>query len=257
MRDARREDPKLEIKRLEEVARDLTVILNKSRDPEHITRIQRDLENINNRYLILTGKDLEDIVKSQVLENETESETEAGPQKKYMTRIKIERASPHCEDHEINLISSIVQEFEKRYWNIISERHTKLEYSHNMERDTFFTKIEELKRNLKQIVEYIEDTFQSKSPDHAVKLRTMRAKQERQLFREYHSFFEEFRDFLERLLEDLERQGNLVLNPDDPLEFSRLDDVPIVFRGKTTREALQILFEFVDEALLAIRMPNF
>lgn len=248
-------NPKVESERLETVAHELTIILNKSRNPDQITRVQRDLESISNRYLLITGKDLEDIIKVHI--NDQSAQNEYLNKNKYMNKIKIEKASPSSDNHEINLISSIIKEFENRYWNILSDRHTKMDFTNSAERDTFFTKLEELKRNVKLVVEYIEDSLSSQSQDYASKMRSMRVKQERILLVEFHNFFQEIKAFLANLIEDMDRNGNIVLNPNDRLEFTRLDDVPIFFRGKTTKDAIRILFDFVTEMESSIKLPNF
>lgn len=236
--------------RIKEIAHELIIILNQSRQPNQITRIQRDLDALNERYRRITDMSLADVLSDM-------SDEESGGQKtsKLIARIRIERASPHCESHDINMISSIIKEFETNYWNILSERHLKLDYTNSAERDTFFTKMEELKRNLKLVVNYIEESAETSSQEYLQRLRNLRAKQERLLLLEYRDFFSELSDFLGKLVANMDENGAMVLNNEDQIMYSKMDGEPY-FEGKTVEEAVRDIYEFSAEAETAIQLPD-
>lgn len=241
---------KEEIKRIEEVAHELALILNNVKKPAQINRIQRDLETFSQRYRDLTGKDLAENVMSQ-----SGGAKDVFSKSKFLSKITIERASPHCEYHDINLISSIIREFEEKYWPVLSDRHTKFDFSHAAERDTFFSKIEELKRNLKLILEYIEEMHQTSSQDYLSRLRTMRAKQERIVLLSYRDFFHEANTFLLKIVSNMDEGGGIVLNSDDIVQHEQLESGNL-FHEKNVKDAVKMVLEFTREAEDAVNVPE-
>ncbi len=241
---------KEEIARIEEVAHELALILNTVKSPAQISRIQRNLESFSNRYKELTGNDL-----SETILSKSSDSSQVLTKSRFLSKIRIERASPHCEYHEINLISSIVKEFEVNYWSLLSDRHIKLDYSTASERDSYFTKLEEFKRNLKLILENIEEAHRTQSREYLARLRTMRIKQERQILLEFHDFFRSISQFLEKIVLNLDEGSNIVLNSDEMVTYDRHDGKPY-FKGKSVAEAVRMIYEFTKESAESIRVPD-
>lgn len=240
-----------EKERIEDVAHELALILNQIRNPNQIARIQRDLEGLNNRYESITGSSLAEVISNMFDQDEERPQRSS----KLIAQIKIERASPHCESHDINMISSIIKEFENSYWNVLSDTHLRLDYSNSAERDTFFTRMEELKRNLKLVIGYIEEAHDTSSQEYLARLRNLRAKQERLLLLEYRDFFQSLSDFLGKLVNNMDEQGNMVLNRFEDIYYGKMDGQPY-FQDKTVEEALRAIYEFASEAEKAIQLPD-
>lgn len=169
--------------------------------------------------------------------------------------IEIQVISPYKEDMEINEVSSIMKYFEERMWGVLSDQHTKLVFSSCTERDSLYRKLDQCDRILKAFCQTIEDIESTTSNEYLKQLQVMRMRYGRLFLFEIYDFFKNAKTFISDLLSDSQLGGNMILNPDDKIEYADYEKHK-TFDGFLILDTLEIMKKFANEALDFINVPE-
>ena len=248
-------------KKSEEIVKSIKLlesVLKTSNDASQKTRVKRDIKDLRLKLgALFPGKDLKDI------EEAVYSNIMAMPQKnvtsleqyKHLKSIDIQNYSGYKEDSEVNEAASVMQFFEKKIWVVISDQHTKLDFSNSGERDTLYRKLDECNRAFKTFRQTIDDIERVRSSEYINQLHMMRIRQGRLFLFEIHQFFKSAKEFIVNLITNNEAEGNMILNPDTLITYADYEEYP-TYENWTVINALKNMMEFLDEALDLINIPN-
>jgi hypothetical protein len=138
----------------------------------------------------------------------------------------------------------------------LSDNHLDLDYNHANKRNTFFTKMENTLRLLKEYQKILEQMEHTARSEFKSQLQAMAVKQERNFIIETVNFLYSLEEFLGTLISDNEAHGNIILNPDDTIEF----DVKLYgakkLNGVTVIDAVRKSYALVAETLEFMNLPN-
>lgn len=259
-------DPKSdlsEISKLRRSIKQLEGILRTSSNPDQRRRVSKDLARYKERL-------------EEALENNIEGESamgggvdgEAGNEGskgsggqadenayQVLNKFNYEPASPHCEDNDVNIVATVLAIFEKEYWPALAEGHMKLDFSHSSERDSFYTRLEESKRNLKILLETIEEYATVTKADFREQLYKMKNKQTRIFLFEAITMFQKIHDFLEKIFKDHRAGGNILLNPEDEIVFNPNFESATLLNHYTLPKALEEAIVLCQELIDEINLP--
>ncbi|MBN2401121.1 MAG: hypothetical protein JXN64_01855 [Spirochaetes bacterium] len=248
-------------KKSEEIVKSIKLlesVLKTSIDAVQKTRVKKDIKNLRSKLADLyPGSDLKEI------ENAVYANIMAIPRNdfkslkhyKHLKNINIEIYSNYKEDSETNEAASIMKFFEERIWVVISDQHTKLDFSNSGERDALYRKLDECNRALKSFCQTIDDIEKIRSSEYINQLHLMRVRHGRLFLFEIHQFFKSVKQFVTNLLANQESGGNMVLNPDDLIKYADYEEYA-TYENWTVINALKNMLEFLDEALDLINIPN-
>ncbi len=169
--------------------------------------------------------------------------------------VEIQQFSSYRDDVEINEAASIMEYFEERIWGVISDQHTKLDFSNSGERDTLNRKLDQCNRSFKIFRQTIDDITKTKSNEHLTQLNFMRVKQGRLFLYDIHDFFKGVSKFLTGLISESDFGGSMILNPDEPVVYADYEKYS-TFQGATVINSLKYAKKFVSEALDVIKVPE-
>ena len=230
-----------------------------SSDPKQRARVKNDLgelrKSLQEMYPSAVLKELEDAIYSEIMlarHASDEPDKDAG---EALSDIQFERISPYSSDEEINRAASIFRHFSERIWGVVSDQHTRLDFSNSGTRDALYRKLEQCGRSLNIFEQTISDIARSRSPEYVGQLQMMRVKQGRVFLFDLYDFFKETGDFIAGLISDAEFGGAMVLNHDDLVVYEDFEAYH-TFAGFTVIEALKRLKLFVDKAMEVINLPE-
>ncbi|MDH5716359.1 MAG: hypothetical protein OEZ22_01835 [Spirochaetia bacterium] len=250
------EEQKEEVKRLQTLAKQYEGIIKTSRNSEQLNRAKIDLKKIRDRIDTLCP----DGIPANLL---TEKNTSQKPNinqtiEKYevLSRFSVEKASPHCEDDEINLLSSIIKVWEAEFLSALAESHIKLDFSTSNERDSHYATLENVKRQLKILTDTIEDYHAANREDMKLQLRDMKQRYTRHFLNEGALLIKKYHEFWKVVREDIVTGGNRCLNKDDKIEYNIKFEKPTFLEGLPVSQVIKISEQFLSEAISALRLPN-
>ncbi|HSV97217.1 MAG TPA: hypothetical protein VLM75_09805 [Spirochaetota bacterium] len=228
-------------------------------DPKQRGRVKKDLESLRNSlqqmYPSAVVKELEDAIYSETMLAQGNSAGMDHGTHIALRDVEFEQVSPYPSDEEINRAASIMKHFGERVWGVISDQHTKLDFSNSGTRDALYRRLEQCGRSLELFSQTISDIGRSRSPEYSSQLQMMRIKQGRVLLFDLHEFFKEAREFVTSLLSDAEFGGTMVLNHDEIISYADYE-THHTFAGFSVAEALKRLRQFIEEALEVINLPE-
>jgi len=228
-------------------------------DPKQRARVKKDLENLRKSlqemYPSAVIKELEDAIHSETMVARHAPADQARAVSGALADVQYERISPYPSDEEINRAASIMKHFSERIWGVVSDQHTRLDFSNSATRDALYRKLEQCGRSLDLFGQTIADIARSRSPEYISQLQMMRVKQGRVFLFDLHDFFKDARTFVTGLLSDAEFGGTMVLNYDELISYAEYE-THHTFAGYTVLEALKRLKQFIDEAMEVINLPE-
>jgi len=161
-----------------------------------------------------------------------------------------------CQNDDVNFLASILTECENEYWVALSDNHLDLDYNHANKRNTFFTKMENTLRLLKEYLKILEQMEHTSRNEFKSQLQAMAVKQERNFIIETVNFLYSLEEFLGTLISDNENHGNIILNPEDVIEFDEKLYGDKKLNGVTVIEAVRRSYALVAETLEFMNLPN-
>ncbi len=233
-------------------------VLKSTSDPQQRARVKKDLDKLRKMLKELyPGADtatLEEAIYSDTMTRSQEDSTGL-MQFDSLKDIELLQVSTYKDDSEINLAASILKHFEDRIWGIISDQHTKLDFSNSGIRDSLYRKLDSCNRSLKLFSQTIADIEKSKSMDYISQLNLMRMKQGRLFLYDMLEFFRETRDFIGNLISDADFGGSMILNSEHRVEYAEYEKYH-TFDGWDLLDSLKQMKQFLDDSLELIRLPD-
>ncbi len=233
-------------------------VLKTSGDPSQRARVKKDMNSLRNMlkemYPESSVEELEDAIATDDLLAEP-SMDQVMSKYKYIKIVPFEKISPYRDDEEINIAASLMKYFEDRIWGVISDQHSKLDFSNSAERDALYRKLDECNRAFKIYHQTLDDLERSRSGEYVNQLNLMRVKQGRIFLVEIHGFFTAVKDFISEIIADSEFGGTMVLNSDEIIVYSDYDKYR-TFDGWNVIDALKYMKGFVEESLDIIAVPD-
>ncbi len=247
-----------ETKTIVKTIRTLEGVLRTTPSATQRARVKKELDQLRQRLgELYPGEDLQAV--EQAVGADMLGEAVEAPKdfSNYETlkHVEIQQFSSYKDDRETNEAASIMIYFEERIWGVISDQHTKLDFSTSGERDTLYRKLDQCTRSLKIFRQTMDDIAKSKSNDHVNQLNLMRVKQARLFLYDTHDFFKGAQKFLTNLISESDFGGSMILNPEDPIVYADYEKYA-TFQGTTVINALKFMKKFVSEALEVIKVPE-
>jgi len=166
------------------------------------------------------------------------------------------QASPDCNEPEINEIYSFLSYFENEYWGAISDFQFKLDFNYSQKRDQFFNELNIVQMGLKNYLDVLHDlSGDVVTREYEEKLKIMRTKQYMDVVMKTGTFIKKLYNFVDTLLTDFSDGGNIILNPDDVLNFDHLEGDNLL-EGATIIEGLKSLHQFAAEFIEYLSIPE-
>lgn len=242
-----------EIESKNRVLKQLLGVYKTSSDESQKKRVLREIDGIR---LIIKGLEEKLLSADQGLEAQVEEGTDRREDFSILSSIKVKKYRDESKDREIDAIVSYTDFFEKNYLPIISEYYLKLDFNHSKKRDTFYTGFMETKKVLKDYDYELEVQHSEEYNTIAVhRDKSLMYKVKQRYLLTLDRYFEELDDFLKLLIDDCQRGGNIVLNPQDVISLSELEENRRL-DGYTVVNALNEMKSFVSELTRFIAMPE-
>jgi hypothetical protein len=128
-------------------------VIKTSRSVEQKTRVKKDIEALREKlgeiYPNTDLQDLEQILGAEVMAPPPETKIDFS-QFPCLLPVELKQFSPYKNDGDLNIAASIKTHFEQSIWGIITEQHTKLDYSNSGIRDGLYRKLDQCGRGLTQ-----------------------------------------------------------------------------------------------------------
>lgn len=245
------EAQKQEILKLQKILKQYEGILRTSRDPEQISRAKKEIKKIQDQ--------IELIAPGGISEEELSTHQEQKKENKSYLVLKdfpIQKASPFCDDPEVNLLNTALLVWEKEFVPAQGDLHTKLDFSWSQERDSHYAILENCKRHLKSLTDTLESYQKATREDLKMQLRDMRQRYTRHFLQEGGQFLRKLRDFWRKVQADIKENGTRCLNKDDTIYFDRKLEQATYFHNKKVREMVDITVTFLEEVLQELNIPE-
>ena len=234
-------------------------VLKTSIDRAQKIRVKNDISKLRIKlremYPDANLKELENAVISNMMTISNNKRKKTLNDYEFLCNIDIIDVSPYIEDREINEASSILKYFEDRIWGILSDQHTKLDFSNSSERDALSRKIDECNRTFKAFCLTLEDIKKAKPGEYLTQLIMIRIRQGRLLLFDIHSFYKSANEFISDLIQNSIEGGTMILNPDERVEYADFEQFK-TFENWILLDALKETQDFINEALEAINVPE-
>ncbi|MDH5719032.1 MAG: hypothetical protein OEZ13_00270 [Spirochaetia bacterium] len=251
------EEQKKEIIKLQNLAKQYEGIIRTSRNEVQLNRSKIDLKKIKDRIDELCPNGIPaSLVERSSSHTEKVNINRTIEKYEILSRFTVEKISPHCEDDEINLLASIFNVWEIEFLPALGESHIKLDFSMSNERDSHYSGIESFKRQLKVLIETIEDYHSAVRDDVKLQLKDMKQRHTRAFLNEGALLIKKYRDFWKIINNDIRTGGNRCLNKNDIVEFNLRFEKPTFLQGLPIPQVINMTEKFLVEAIDALRLPE-
>ncbi|MBN1897539.1 MAG: hypothetical protein JW827_02085 [Spirochaetes bacterium] len=245
------------IKKLEGVFKVTINNEQKKRVKKELMKLKEKLKRIPLDGHVLTEEDnTEEVKKKKVVPEEKKEEETDDKEFPLLSGIKIEKVHKKSDDHEINMAFSYLKNFESELWGAMGDFHLKLDYNHSKERDKFYNHLENVERLLKEYINILNELYNASQEDYMERVKVMKVKTGRAFLVALTEFMKELSHFLQFLLDDYKDNGNIILNPDEEIKFSKLEGKNKSLEGKKIIDALHLIIQFTDEFVRKINIPE-
>ncbi|MCR9144925.1 MAG: hypothetical protein NXI24_21995 [bacterium] len=175
---------------------------------------------------------------------------------KVLDKFPIEKASPNSTDPDVNFLAGVFTAIQKEYWPAISEQHCQMDFSRGAERGAMRTQLDNVLRNMKVLLETIEEYSSAEQQDFREQLLKMKNRQTRAFIFDANDMLRKIRDFMEPLLEDIEVNGGIITNKTETLRFNARYEDATVLEGAAVADGVQEFARFVQEAIEHLNLPQ-
>lgn len=169
-------------------------------------------------------------------------------------KMPMTRITPNSDELEVNILGSVLNAWENTFYPALGK--IKLDFALSAERDTHFTILESLKRQMKILVETIEDFNRAVREDSKAQLRDMRTRQQRQFMFDGGTFLKKIHEFWRSVYEDIQANGPKCFNKDDTIMVDTRLETANYFHGRSVRETARFTVMFLHEAIEALNLPD-
>lgn len=221
-------------------------------DPAQKKRVAKEIQKVR-RVVSVLQESLR--LADQKFYLKKEREEKKNTKTALLASIPVVKYRDDSKDREIDVITSYMRFFENECLPMLSEYYIKLDYNHSMTRDTFYPRYMEIKKILEEY-DYELDIF-TREEYHNIafyKDKSVLLKIKYRLMRELAEYFRDLANFLKHLLDDIKKNGTIVLNPDEIVEIS-----PYIkykhFNRYCVRNVIEEIYLFCEEFLGYLRVP--
>jgi hypothetical protein len=133
----------------------------------------------------------------------------------------------------------------------------RLDVKYSVERDSFYDLMHQVTRSLKNYrteADRIAEGSYAKQYESEILKR--KVEMQHVVLGEIDWFFRKLRRFAKELLADIEGDRVLCQNPDEPLDYTTMDQERLL-RGRTVRDGIDALHEYACEAVDYLDIPEF
>lgn len=255
------EEQRQEAEKLLRLARQYEGIIRTSRNSEQLRRTKVELKKIRDQLetyfpdgLPEPGASLSTPMNPAASQRKSVEDGIQGYQ--VLSNIPINKASLHSEDDDVNVISSVLSFLEKEIMPSLTDRHVKLDFSLNAERDSHYSKLENVKRQLKILTDTLDDLNRATRDDMKLQLRQMKERYTRHFLHEAGMLIKTILGFWSKIDEDNQRGGNRCLNKDEEISYDRKFEEASFFEGKTVSQAIAMSVTLLQETLDFVAIPD-
>lgn len=236
--------------------RNLETIKKESKDEFQTHRVSMDLDKYHEKIQEISPEGIPDNIDATVAASKALKENKEDLKFKMIAQFPVMKISPNSNDREINQIGTLVNVIDAEFMPILGDAHIKFDFAHQSERDTLFKHLENLRRNMKVLVETIEEYAEADKQEFREQLGRMKNKQSRIFIAESYDFFKKVREFIEAITKDINAGNSVIMNLDVPLEFNPRFEKATLLEGKSIQEGLRDFLLFTRETMEAINLPN-
>ncbi len=220
-------------------------------------RVAYDIERYRRKMQEISPEGLPDNIAQQLFNANQKKAGKGEDKMRVISQFPVMKISPHSNDSEINQIGTLMNAIDLEYIPILGEGHIKFDYSHNTEKDGVLKYMENLRRNMKILIETIEEYAGTEKPEFREQLARMKNKQSRIFIAEAGETLSKFQEFLAAVNAEINEGNNVILNMDEPIKFNPRYEKATLLEGKSILEALREFHQFVNETLEVIKLPSF
>jgi hypothetical protein len=244
-----------EITKLKKLERTYEGIVKTSMSSDQVQRAKIELKKIKDRITELDPNDVYSQVESNSSSN---SNSSANTFDKYqmLSRFPMQRASAHSSDADINLMYTILHAWETVFMTALFDKHVKLDYSLNSERDTHYSILANVKRYQKTLIETLEDYHMATREDAKLQLVEMKRRYSRQFLNEGAAYLRKVKAFWDNIDSDAKSHGTKCTNRDDRVSFDLRFETESFLKGETVETVIHKAVIFLSEAIQALRLPE-
>lgn len=248
-----------ELLTLQKLSRQYEGIIRTSRNPEQQNRAKIELKKIRDKMeSIAPGgaaeKFLQGITQPQASFGRKRTIEDIGQLYPSLGKMPMTRISPNSDEFEINVLGSVLTAWENTFYPALGK--IKLDFALSAERDSHFTVLEGLKRQMKILCETIEDIPRAVRDDSRAQLKDMRTRQQRQFMFDGGAFLKKLHEFWKAIYEDIQANGPKCFNKDDHIQIDTRLESSNYFQGKSVRETARFTVMFLHEAIDALNLPD-
>ena len=188
---------------------------------------------------------------------------EDAPQEQFPLLNRIYQENPEllakCRhiDRDIRAAILYVSYFDQEFVGMFTIRKMRLDVKYSVERDSFYDLMHQVTRSLKNYrteADRIAEGSYAKQYESEILKR--KVEMQHVVLGEIDWFFRKLRRFAKELLADIEGDRVLCQNPDEPLDYTTMDQERLL-RGRTVRDGIDALHEYACEAVDYLDIPEF
>lgn len=261
-----------EVEKLVKFLKQMEIVAKTSTNPTQVERVKKDI----GRYRQKLGELVPDYKLGKISLDQLSKQGSVGPSESISSvstqdftassaqsstssvadLIPDERASPHSTDPDVNFATAVIRIILREYWPAVTEQHVRMDFTSSQERQAFRFKIDNVVRSLKTLTETIEEYATAEKADFREQLFKMKNKQSRLFLFEANDVFRELKSFLGKHIEELQRDGTAIKNPNDLIKFDRNYEDASWLENKTVRDAIYDFFNLVDYSIKKLNIPT-
>ena len=160
-------------------------------------------------------------------------------------------------DRDIRAAILYVDYFEREYVGMFTIRKMRLDVKYSLERDSFYDLLHQVTRSLKNYRTEADRIAEgSYAKQYEAEILKRKVEMQHVVLGEIDWFFRKLRRFTKELLADIEGDRLLCQNPDEPLDYSSMDQERLL-RGRTVTEGIETLHAYACEAVEYLDIPEF
>jgi len=248
-----------EIQKLQKLIKQYEGLIRISKNVEQLTRTKRELKKIKDRLEILCPDGIPD----NLVANSTSSASASSHRspdeilnsKPALQDFSFEKACTQCDDTDVNLLHTVLKIWEEEFIPALGA-HVKLEFSLANERDAHYANLENIKRQLKILIDTSEDYVNSTNEDMKTQLREMKQRYTRHYLQEGYNFLKKIKEFWQQINEDAQSGGTLCMNKTEPILFNKQFETATYLHGVSATEAILKGYSFVNDAIEILNVPS-
>ena len=244
-----------ELTKLKKLEKQYEGLIRTSRSAEQLQRTKVDLRKIKERIEELDPHGLFEAAPQIDSPKKSSNEPDFS---KYalLKRFPMEKISPSSTDKDVNLMFTILRAWEGVFMTALFDKHVKLDYSLNNERDTYYALLSNCKRYERMFAETQEDYNTATRDDAKVQLLEMRRKYARQYLNEGAVFLRKLKDFWADIDEDIKGHGAKCTNRNELIDYDTRFEEHSFLNKQSVATVVQKSVVYLKEAIDVLRLPE-